>query len=462
MGFGKNISQTYPNGYESFYSGAVEILRWNTEGEINRVKLEYSIDNGVHWLTIADSLPNVDYFEWTVPKTPSNQCLVRVGDVDGNALDTSDAPFKIISTSPPKPMLVTVTRPSMGENLVLGTPYVIRWDYSGTGAFQVRVFLYKDGRWQNDIANYVWVSDHDRGCDWNVGFSLEGIPIKTGSGYSIVVVDLNLKKIGESGVFSISNPSITVTSPQGGEIWRSGTTHDITWTNTGTIANINLDYSTDNGSAFIPIAASISNNGAYSWRIPDTKSEQCLVRVKNAVDSSISDICDGSFKITNQPLTFTVSASAGTGGTISPSGSVQVLEGDNAAFTVAPNAGYDILDLKADGKSKGAISSYTFKNVNANHTIEAVFKAKPVTYTVTVDIQTGHGWILPDWVCCYRVYTVNGGSSFSVTLAPESGYYGWFYDLSGPGGGRFNFPGDGKIIIQAVNENRYITVYFTN
>ncbi|MGI6181321.1 MAG: InlB B-repeat-containing protein [Agathobaculum sp.] len=72
---------------------------------------------------------------------------------------------------------------------------------------------------------------------------------------------------------------------------------------------------------------------------------------------------------------YTITATAGTGGSISAGKYVSVREGDSAGFTITPDKGYVIADIKVDGKSVGAISKYTFTNVRANHTIEATFKA---------------------------------------------------------------------------------------
>ena len=71
--------------------------------------------------------------------------------------------------------------------------------------------------------------------------------------------------------------------------------------------------------------------------------------------------------------TFTITASAGDGGSISPRGSVAVAEGADKIFTITPNGGYTIANVKVDEKSVGAVDSYTFTDVNANHTISATF-----------------------------------------------------------------------------------------
>ena len=69
----------------------------------------------------------------------------------------------------------------------------------------------------------------------------------------------------------------------------------------------------------------------------------------------------------------TITASAGTGGTISPSGVVPVTSGTNQSFTITPDASYHIADVLVDGVSVGAVASYAFTNVTANHTIAASF-----------------------------------------------------------------------------------------
>jgi len=70
---------------------------------------------------------------------------------------------------------------------------------------------------------------------------------------------------------------------------------------------------------------------------------------------------------------FTISASAGYGGSISPSGNTSVIEGGSQSFAVTPNKGFKIEGVIVDGVSVGDVSSYTFYNVTAAHSISASF-----------------------------------------------------------------------------------------
>ena len=88
---------------------------------------------------------------------------------------------------------------------------------------------------------------------------------------------------------------------------------------------------------------------------------------------------------------YTIKATAGTGGSISPSGSVSVREGRDQTFTITPDKSYAVSNVKIDGKSIGAVKSYTFENVSRPHTIEVIFmKANGNPQTgVFVDVATG-------------------------------------------------------------------------
>ena len=77
---------------------------------------------------------------------------------------------------------------------------------------------------------------------------------------------------------------------------------------------------------------------------------------------------------------YTITASATDGGTISPSGQVAVNSGSDQSFAIVPNVGYAVEDVLVDGSSVGAVGSYTFTEVNSNHTITASFAAESGGY----------------------------------------------------------------------------------
>jgi hypothetical protein len=92
--------------------------------------------------------------------------------------------------------------------------------------------------------------------------------------------------------------SITVTAPNGGENWAVGASYDITWSSTGTIAGVNIDYSSDSGANWTPVAGATANDGTYSWTIAHTPSTTCLVRVSDT-DGDPSDSSDAVFTLSD-------------------------------------------------------------------------------------------------------------------------------------------------------------------
>ena len=103
-----------------------------------------------------------------------------------------------------------------------------------------------------------------------------------------------------------------------------------------------------------------------------------------AVSNTAKLVIEGSNSSTTKPTTntnttvsgYTITASAGTGGTITQSGKISVQSGKSASFTIVADKEYEVEDVKVDGKSIGSVGVYTFTDVKANHTIEATFRRK--------------------------------------------------------------------------------------
>ncbi|MCP4214227.1 MAG: hypothetical protein GY765_06200 [bacterium] len=83
-------------------------------------------------------------------------------------------------------------------------------------------------------------------------------------------------------VFTVNTPFITVTSPNGGEVWQAGDSRTITWNSSPGISHVKIEFSTA-GFAGTYVAAhsgeSIPNTGSYSWTVADADSGQCAIRI---------------------------------------------------------------------------------------------------------------------------------------------------------------------------------------
>ena len=126
-------------------------------------------------------------------------------------------------------------------------------------------------------------------------------------------------------------------------------------------------------------------------------------------------------------IPYTIKAAAGSGGAITPSGSATVLHGDSQTFTITPASGYRISDVLVDGASVGAVSTYTFDNVTANHTIGVSFQSiggggggggggGTAGYTIKAEAGDG-GAVSPS-----GNVRVTSGSDKTFTITAEDGY----------------------------------------
>jgi hypothetical protein len=149
----------------------------------------------------------------------------------------------------------------------------------------------------------------------------------------------------------------------------------------------------------------------------------------NGIQAECYDVDAGGPWLTSYPFTsddethlnlsitgpvYFIEATAGPGGDIDPSGSVQVAEGTDRTFTISPDYCYEIEDVLVNGDSVGPVPTYTFINVTENQTINATFSE--IIYTITATAHQG-GSISPS-----GVQQVDCGDDFAFTVSPETGY----------------------------------------
>jgi len=123
------------------------------------------------------------------------------------------------------------------------------------------------------------------------------------------------------------------------------------------------------------------------------------------------------FSATPPPVTFTINSTAGANGTITPAGLVTLNPGVNQTYTITPNSGYNIADVLVDGVTVGAVSTYTFTNVTASHTIDATFSVIPVISYMITATAGANGTITPS-----GTITLASGANQTYTINPAAGY----------------------------------------
>lgn len=172
-------------------------------------------------------------------------------------------------------------------------------------------------------------------------------------------------------------------------------------------------------------AASVAYDGTKSYTItPSTGYEvaSLLINGRSAAAATSYTFThvktSGTISATFRPLdTYAfITATAGAGGGVSPSGKTGVLKGGSQTIFITPSFGYRVLDVKVDGKSAGAETSHSFTDVQANHTLAATFAKLPV---ITA-IQAANGFITPSGgtIVAYngsQNYTISAGLGYEVS-----------------------------------------------
>lgn len=207
---------------------------------------------------------------------------------------------------------------------------------------------------------------------------------------STATYDITATAKGSGTITAVDNPNVSLATS-------GDTTISVAKVTKGTNQIFTVSPKTGNYTASVSVdgVQVASNLGNYSYTFSS-------VTAPHTIDATFAT------------ATYTISASAGTGGSISPS-SVLVKYGASQTFSITPNSGYKVADVKVDGKSVGAVTTYTFSNVAAGHTISATFTSTTLSsYTITAAAGTG-GTITPT-----GTVTVTGGTSKSYSIKPSN------------------------------------------
>ena len=198
-------------------------------------------------------------------------------------------------------------------------------------------------------------------------------PVKVGS-VSVIATkagDNDYSDVTSAPFVLMIKPATPTGEPNYTKITTSGKTlKDAALTAKGSTLNPSdgkLEWVDDKGNV-LPDSTRIEANTTYRWRFTPTGANYATLTGKIELYHESSSGGGGWYD-----SYYTIEATAGAGGSISPSGSVSVHEGADQTFTITPDKGYAVANVKIDGESIGAVKSYTFENVSKAHAIEVIF-----------------------------------------------------------------------------------------
>jgi hypothetical protein len=292
----QGIFVSYPIVSDSFLIGRKYYVTWDYTGTFSMVNIEYSTDGGLTWTQSASGVTNNQYYEWTIPNAPTNLAVVRIiNSANLNAVGRSDT-FSII------PQTIEVTSPAFNSEWIVGRKYYVSWRYTGAFPSAKIEYSHDNGNVWNTIVETVTNSG-------NYEWTIPNTP--SDSCFVRVLNYSNLNVYDISARFRIPLQTITITSPKENDALLSGRKYYITWYWLGTITQVNIQYSTDNGVTWDNIASNVTNNGYYEWTIPTANAESCFVRLINAANPNASDISE-MFSIVTQQIIITSPVSQDT------------------------------------------------------------------------------------------------------------------------------------------------------
>jgi len=309
----RKIIVTSPNGGESWCVDSTYNITWRSKGWIAFVKIEYSTDNDSTWETLTSRTRNDGSFSWRVPDAPSDLCLVRVSALYGWVSDVSDEVFSIVpDSSAPDSSYINVVAPSGGDVWYSDTFNYIEWNsYNTSGMLRIEYTIdaYFDSTGGDSLPNWITITDstEDNGSfEWFT-------PADISSDSCMVrITDIDGDPSDLSGIFSIiphdtvAEPYISITSPNGGEVWYADTFNYIEWNSYGTSGMLKIEYMTGSDSVenWITITDSAADNGSFDWFTPaGISSENCMIRITD-VDGSPTDVSDDVFSILPQDTVY--------------------------------------------------------------------------------------------------------------------------------------------------------------
>lgn len=198
-------------------------------------------------------------------------------------------------------------------------------------------------------------------------------PVKVGS-VSVIATkagDNDYNDVTSAPFVLMIKPATPTGEPNYTKITTSGKTlKDAALTIEGSTLNPSdgkLEWVDDKGNV-LPDSTRIEANTTYRWRFTPTGANYATLTGKIELYHESSSGGGGWYD-----SYYTIEATAGTGGSISPSGNISVREGRDQTFAITPDKGYAVANVKIDGESIGAVKSYTFENVSKAHTIEVIF-----------------------------------------------------------------------------------------
>ncbi len=277
-----------PNGGETLSASSAQNIYWDNSFSSGSVNLSLSINNGISWIALNSTPIDVSMgqLSFVVPNVASIQCLIKINWADYPPVsDISDNVFSIDYAAPSSIMLISPDN----QDLMMQSSksYNVAWISTGVEHVDIKISFNGGADWQFLAQN----------IDASLSFWNCTIPDTPSSNCRFLISDSENSYVYDWSNFAFTTCRLTLTSPNGGQIWVSETVEPITW-NSAYIDEIKLEYRTSTTGSWILIGENISASiGNYNWVIPYVASETCFVRISSMSSWEFDDINNSTFEI---------------------------------------------------------------------------------------------------------------------------------------------------------------------
>ncbi|MDD3235331.1 MAG: Ser-Thr-rich GPI-anchored membrane family protein [Candidatus Cloacimonetes bacterium] len=297
-----NISS--PNGGESWQMGTIRSIMWTPTNLTGNAKIELIRGSTIVSVISSSAPANNGLLSWLIPTTltPAADYMIKISSLThAGVFDFSNSTFSIVAQAEPS---ITVISPDGTEAWQVGTVHQITWTSSFvTGNAKIELCQGAALNVVSTISSSILLNNAT--VLWTVPITLSAA-----TDYKIKITSLTHPNIygTSSNYFTVTaNPGISITSPNGGESWQTGTAHAITWTFTDLNGNVKIELlQGNNPTAVLTInSSSPINTGNLYWTIPSdlAPGADYKIKISSLSNSSIIDYSDSFFTITAASLT---------------------------------------------------------------------------------------------------------------------------------------------------------------
>lgn len=274
-----NIKLLYPVGGEVLSVQNNISIQWKSNN-IDKIKLELSIDSGRTWTTLnSDISGTTNNFSWRTPNSPSQKCFIRISDAtESSVFDTNDSIFSL----QPKSLLITTD----SSEFIKETAKTLEWLPKGVDTIRIK---YKTKQTESYRTIKDSLSAKSEVYNWIV-------PENLGDSLWIKMEDLSDTTVNDEKTYfnktKSLNKTISVTKYRGGkfdghaqrsninkliikkpeanEVLIGGSKYSITWSTVNLEDSVLIEFSIDSGKTWNTVARTIASTGVFEWTIPNS------------------------------------------------------------------------------------------------------------------------------------------------------------------------------------------------